>query len=124
MVSSCRTVISGASALTWRIPRSSGTSLATGSSSRRTPSSRSASTAAAVKLLVIDAMRNTVPASGAGPPSQRWPNPPVCTRAPPATIPYATPGAPPLRWKSATSSSAAADHGRRQVFIHTVTVLL
>ncbi len=99
--------MSGASALTWRTPRSSGTRKAAGSSSRRAPSSRSASTAAAVKLLVIDAMRNTVPASGAGPPSQRWPYPAVCTRAPPATIPYATAGAPPPRWKPATSSSAA-----------------
>ena len=33
----------------------------------------------AVKLLVIDAIRNTVPASGTGPPIRAVPSPPACT---------------------------------------------
>ena len=87
MVSSCRIVTGGESGLAWRMPRSSGTYPAAASSSRSTPSSRSASTAAAVKLFVMDAIRKTVPASGGGPPSQRWPDPPACASEPAATTP-------------------------------------
>ncbi len=41
----------------------------------------------AVKLLVMDAILKTVPASGTGPPSQRSPRPPECTSSPPAMTP-------------------------------------
>src|ERR1019366_9172434 len=68
MVSRCLIEIGAASGLTGGQSRSSGTYAPAGSSSPSTPSSRSARTADAVKLLVIDAILKTVAASGAGPP--------------------------------------------------------
>ena len=53
-------MIAGASDAGWRQSASAGTYAATSSSSRRRPSSRSRRIVAAVKLLVIDAMRKTV----------------------------------------------------------------
>ena len=48
---------------------------------------------AAVKLLVIDAIRNTVSASGRrSSPSRHVPAPPVWTSSPPRITPQATPG--------------------------------
>src|SRR6185437_12832221 len=64
MVSRWRSVGSGESALGSARPASSGTYSRTGSSSRSAPASRSARIVDAVKLLVIEAMRNTVAASG------------------------------------------------------------
>ena len=87
MVSRCRSDTGTESRVTGGQPRSSGTYTSAGSSSLSAPSSRSASTADAVKLFVIEAMRNTVSASGAGPPRQSSPNPAACTSSPSITIP-------------------------------------
>ena len=100
--------MAGESAVALGWPRNSGTKSVTGSSSLSTPLSRSASTAEAVKLLVIEAIRNTVSAPGGGPPSQLSPTPPAWASDPPATIPYAMAGWPSPRWKLATTPSAAA----------------
>ena len=67
MVSRCRIDTRAESGVTDGQPRSSGTYSSAGSSSLSTPSSRSARIADAVKLLVIEAIRNTVSASGARP---------------------------------------------------------
>jgi len=80
-------VIAGESGEASRMLATCGTYLPAGSSRPSAPSSRSSSTAAAVKLLVIDAIRNTVPGPGAGPPSHCSPRPPACTSKPPATTP-------------------------------------
>ena len=77
--------------------RAPGTWSATGSSRRSRPSSRSRSSAAAVKLLVIDAMRYTASASGRrSSPSRIVPAPAAWTRTPSRTTPQATPGDPRL----------------------------
>ena len=57
-------MIAGESALKGASPASSGTHRATGSSRPSRPSSRNEITVAAVKLFVIEAMRNTLSASG------------------------------------------------------------
>ena len=62
------------------VPARSGTQVSTGSSSRSRPSSRRSRTAAAVKLLVIDAIRKTLSASGAASaPTRSVPRPPEWT---------------------------------------------
>ena len=76
-----------ASGVTGGQPRNSGTYSSAGSSSLSIPSSRSARTADAVKLLDIDAIRKTVSASGGGPPRCRSPSPAACTSSPSSTIP-------------------------------------
>ena len=87
IVSRCRMDTRGASADADGQRRSSGTYASAASSRRSLPSSRSASTADAVKLLVMEAILNTVPSSGAGPPAYRSPSPAACTSSPPSTIP-------------------------------------
>src|ERR1035437_5288468 len=87
MVSRCLIEIGAASGLTGGQSRSSGTYAPAGSSSPSTPSSRSARTADAVKLLVIDAILKTVASSGAGPPRARSPSPDACTSSPSTTTP-------------------------------------
>jgi hypothetical protein len=59
IVSKCRAVMGGVSDVGPANDTYSGTYWLTGSSSRRCPSSRRSSTAAAVKLFVIEAMRNS-----------------------------------------------------------------
>ena len=95
MVSRCLIDTRAASGVTGSQPRSSGTYSCAWSSSLSSPSSRRARIADAVKLLDIDAMRKTVPASGTGPPACRSPSPAACTSSPSSTIPYASPGWPP-----------------------------
>jgi hypothetical protein len=68
IVSRCLIEIRAASGLTGGQSRSSGTYSSARSSSLSRPSSRRVKIADAVKLLVIDAIRKTVPASGGGPP--------------------------------------------------------
>ena len=76
-------VIGGESAVGAPGPPSSGTQRPTGSSSRSRPSSRSSRTAAAVKLLVIEAIRKTLSASGgASSPTRSVPPTPVCDELP------------------------------------------
>ena len=87
MVSRCRIDTRAESGVTDGQPRSSGTYSSAASSSFSRPSSRNARIADAVKLLVIEAIRKTVPASGAGPPRFRWPSPAACTSSPSSTIP-------------------------------------
>ena len=71
----------------------SGIHFATGSSSDSFPSSRSFRIASAVKLLVIDAMRNAVPTvTGAFDVLSRTPNVPVCASRPSITTPHTIPG--------------------------------
>ena len=65
----------------------------TGSSSDSRPSSRSFSTASAVKLLVIEAMRNAVSGvTGACEARSRTPNEPRCASRPSITTPQIIPG--------------------------------
>ena len=67
---------------------SSGIHVATWSSSPRAPSSRSPMIVAAVKLLVIEAIRNGLSASGtSAPPARRAPRPPLWTSSPSITTP-------------------------------------
>ena len=67
--------------------------------------------AAAVKLLVMDAMRNTVAVStGARDDSSRNPAVPTCASRPSTTIPYAIPG---TRDRSANVAHQAVDLGKR-----------
>ncbi len=87
IVSRCLIVTRSESGVTGGQPASSGTYFSARSSSASTPSSRSSMIADAVKLFDIDAIRNTVSASGGGPPRKRAPNPAECTRTPPDTTP-------------------------------------
>ena len=87
IVSSCLIVTGAASAEPQVQPASSGTYWAAGSSSASAPASRSSRTADAVNDLDMDAIRNTVFASGAPAPRTRAPNPALCTSSPPATMP-------------------------------------
>ena len=78
-------MILGESLVGYLSPFSSGTYFSAGSSSDSRPSSRSRMIAIAVKLFVIEAMRNTLPVStGAFAPTSRRPVTPTCaTRSPP-----------------------------------------
>lgn len=87
IVSRCLIVTRSASGVTGGQPASSGTYFSAASSSASRPSSRSSMIADAVKLFDIEAIRNTVSASGGGPPEKRAPNPAECTRTPPETTP-------------------------------------
>ncbi len=70
-----------------------GIHLDTGSSSDSLPSSRSFSTASAVKLLVIEAMRNAVEEwTGSCDERSRTPNVPTCARRASITTPQTMPG--------------------------------
>ena len=102
-------MIDGASATGGRCPCSSGTCKAAGSSSCSRPSSRRSNTVAAVKLLVIDAMRNTVSASGVvSAPTFTVPTPRVWTSSPSTMRPYATPGTGSAATNASTSPSTCA----------------
>ena len=87
IVSSCLIVTGAASADPYVQPASSGTYCAAGSSSASAPASRSSRMADAVNDLDIDAILNTVSASGGPAPRTRAPNPALCTSSPPATMP-------------------------------------
>ena len=108
------------------VPAARGRASAAGSSRRRCPSSRRRSTVAAVKLLVIDAMRKTVSAVGSRlVPPTAVPTPRVWTSSPSTMTPYATPGTgssatnpstsrppPPARRRSSRRTIAARDARR------------
>ena len=88
-----RMVIFGESLVGYSSAFSSGTYRSAGSSSDSRPSSRSRMMAIAVKLLVIEAMRNTEPVStGAFAPTSRRPVTPMCATRSPTTIAQAAPG--------------------------------
>src|SRR5262245_33507419 len=89
-----RTVILGASVVGYLRAAISGTYFSAGSSSASLPSSRSLRIDIAVKLFVIDAMRNTVSAStGACAARSRNPVVPVCASSPLTITTHAAPGA-------------------------------
>ena len=76
-----------------RAPSAPGTYFSAGSSSESLPSSRSLRIAIAVKLLVIDAMRNTVLVStGVFVAMSRKPVTPMCATLPSMTIAHTAPG--------------------------------
>ena len=86
-------VSDGVSRVGRSIRANSGIHRDTGSSSDSRPSSRSFSTARAVKLLVIDAMRNAVSGViGACEVRSRTPNDPRCATCPSITTPQIIPG--------------------------------
>ena len=83
----------GASLVGYVRPVSSGTYRSAGSSSESFPSSRSLRMAIAVKLLVIEAMRNTVSAvTGCLVVRSREPATPRCANSPSMTMPQVAPG--------------------------------
>ena len=107
----------GESLVGYTSPFSSGTYRSAGSSSDSLPSSRSFRIDIAVKLLVIDAMRNTVSAStGAFAARSRTPAAPACASSPSTTMPHAAPGTCPSVAKSwnrpSTSANAAVSFAR------------
>jgi hypothetical protein len=69
------------------VARKSGKNLVIGSSSESSPRSRAMSTAAAVKLLDIEAMGKAVSALGTVPTSLARPNPALCVRPSAVTMP-------------------------------------
>ncbi len=86
-------VIGGVSRVGRSIVANCGIHRDTGSSSDSRPSSRSSSTASAVKLLVIDAMRNAVSGvTGACEARSRTPNDPTWATRPSITMPQISPG--------------------------------
>ncbi|HET9425335.1 MAG TPA: serine hydrolase domain-containing protein, partial [Gemmatimonadaceae bacterium] len=91
--SRCRIVIFGESVVGYVSPASSGTYRSAGSSSDSCPSSRSLRIAIAVKLLVIDAMRNTeLVSTGDRVARSRNPVTPTCASFPSMITPQAAPG--------------------------------
>ena len=82
----------GESPLGGRSPAAAGTCRLAASSRASCPASRRPSTAAAVKLLVMDAMRKSVRSSGGPAPSPGSPMPPRVTRRPSTITPYAMAG--------------------------------
>src|SRR5260221_200940 len=105
-VSRCRMVMTGASLVGYRSPASSGTYFAAGSSSDSFPSSRRLRMAMAVKLFVMEAMRNTVSGSaGDRVATSRNPIPLANTSSPSTTIPKAAPGTFACANRSANSRS-------------------
>ena len=86
-------MIFGESLVGYFRPLSSGTYFSAGSSSESLPSSRSRMIAIAVKLLVIEAMRNTdLESTGALAATSRRPVTPMCATRSSRTIAQAAPG--------------------------------
>ena len=117
-VSRWRSVMAGASEVSGRRPRSSGTWRSAGSSSDSLPSSRSLRIAIAVNDLVMLAMRKTEsPRTGCEVSTSRRPVVPRWTSSPSMTMPQAAPGtfsrAVNSRMARSTSGKAAASLARR-----------